>query len=196
MPAVTTLFPEQKIVMDNTRLFLFAALIFVGMLLWQQWQIDYGPQQVEADAPSQAVDANGLAAPDAIEVDDLPEQADEVGVATDSVAAAPAPAEARQLVLVDTDENAFKINSGLEVVWAEDILGMEIPDPLQGWVDDYCVYDNALTSSEVEYLYKGYTCSALPATDFNGDCRVDAEDMVTVIEQWLECQLAPESACP
>ncbi|MCP4188319.1 MAG: membrane protein insertase YidC [Gammaproteobacteria bacterium] len=30
--------------MDNTRLFLFAALAFVGMLLWQQWQIDYGPQ--------------------------------------------------------------------------------------------------------------------------------------------------------
>jgi len=30
--------------MDNTRLFLFAALVFVGMLLWQQWQADYGPQ--------------------------------------------------------------------------------------------------------------------------------------------------------
>jgi YidC/Oxa1 family membrane protein insertase len=32
--------------MDNTRLFLFAATAFVGMLIWQQWQADYGPQPV------------------------------------------------------------------------------------------------------------------------------------------------------
>lgn len=32
--------------MDNTRLFLFAATAFVGMLLWQQWQVDYGPKPV------------------------------------------------------------------------------------------------------------------------------------------------------
>ena len=30
--------------MDNSRLFLFAALVFVAMLLWQQWQADYGPK--------------------------------------------------------------------------------------------------------------------------------------------------------
>lgn len=32
--------------MDNTRLFLFAATAFVGMLIWQQWQVDYGPKPV------------------------------------------------------------------------------------------------------------------------------------------------------
>ena len=39
--------------MDNSRLFLFAALVFVGMLLWQQWQVDYGPRsQPEQMTPS------------------------------------------------------------------------------------------------------------------------------------------------
>ena len=46
--------------MDNTRLFLFAALIFVGMLMWQQWQIDYGPKPVDSvEAPAQ-VDEDGI----------------------------------------------------------------------------------------------------------------------------------------
>jgi YidC/Oxa1 family membrane protein insertase len=55
MPVVTTLCPnlkqltpksDQSNLMDNTRLFLFAATTFVGMLLWQQWQVDYGPKPV------------------------------------------------------------------------------------------------------------------------------------------------------
>ena len=43
--------------MDNTRLFLFAGLVFVGMLLWQQWQIDYGPQ-AESSTQGQVQDAD------------------------------------------------------------------------------------------------------------------------------------------
>jgi len=30
--------------MDNSRLFLYAALAFVGLLIWEQWKADYGPQ--------------------------------------------------------------------------------------------------------------------------------------------------------
>ena len=30
--------------MDNSRLFLFAALAFVGLLIWEQWKADYGPR--------------------------------------------------------------------------------------------------------------------------------------------------------
>ena len=64
--------------MDNSRLFLFAALIFVGMLLWQQWQADYGPQPV---ASSEAeISADGNVATSQIPTDDLPDQADELGV--------------------------------------------------------------------------------------------------------------------
>jgi YidC/Oxa1 family membrane protein insertase len=30
--------------MDNSRLFLYAALAFIGLLIWEQWKADYGPQ--------------------------------------------------------------------------------------------------------------------------------------------------------
>ena len=36
--------------MDNQRLFLFIALSFVVLLLWEAWQRDYGPQPVEQQA--------------------------------------------------------------------------------------------------------------------------------------------------
>ena len=69
--------------MDNSRLFLFAALIFVAMLMWQQWQADYGPKPV----PQQEVQTSedGLVDADPIEqpIDDLPDQADEVGLRAD-----------------------------------------------------------------------------------------------------------------
>ena len=42
--------------MDNQRLFLFVALSFVMLLLWQAWIEDYGPA-------SQVTDSAGVAAP-------------------------------------------------------------------------------------------------------------------------------------
>ena len=108
MLAVTILFPalEASINMDNTRLFLFAALVFVGMLLWQQWQADYGPQPQLA-SQSQSGENLNMTDP-AVGVDDLPDLADSVdgisaqtGTATSENAASASPAE--QLVRVDTD---------------------------------------------------------------------------------------------
>ena len=64
--------------MDNSRLFLFAALIFVGMLLWQQWQADYGPQPVISSEAQ--ISSDGGIATSQIPTDDLPDQADELGV--------------------------------------------------------------------------------------------------------------------
>ena len=64
--------------MDNTRLFLFAALVFVGMLLWQQWQADYGPQPVsQTQSSGDSVDPGTQAL-----VDDLPDLADSVASST------------------------------------------------------------------------------------------------------------------
>ncbi|NCF35079.1 MAG: membrane protein insertase YidC [Gammaproteobacteria bacterium] len=90
--------------MDNSRLFLFAALVFVGMLMWQQWQADYGPQPV----PSGTQETTGISPqqpPDIISAD-LPDPANIV----EGSAAAPAdgdqtiqPASVQQLITVDTD---------------------------------------------------------------------------------------------
>jgi len=67
--------------MDNSRLFLFAALAFVGMLLWQQWQADYGPQPVpvEQTANQQNAQAGTQTIP---QIDDLPDQAENTAPTT------------------------------------------------------------------------------------------------------------------
>lgn len=92
--------------MDNTRLFLFAALVFVGMLIWQQWQADYGPQP----RPAQQTELSGADAQSGTQtlVDDLPELADNVAQNGTAGNAASAAADsgavaAAQLVTVDTD---------------------------------------------------------------------------------------------
>lgn len=54
--------------MDNIRLFLFAATAFVGMLIWQQWQADYGPKPVVID--NQAVNQSQV---NTDHLSDLPE---------------------------------------------------------------------------------------------------------------------------
>jgi len=96
--------------MDNSRLFLFAALIFVGMLLWQQWQADYGPQPVVSSEAE--ISPDGGVATSQIPTDDLPDQADELGVdsgqsttqAGDSSSEqSTVQSQVQQLVQVDTD---------------------------------------------------------------------------------------------
>jgi YidC/Oxa1 family membrane protein insertase len=93
--------------MDNARLFLFAALVFVGMLMWQQWQADYGPQPVRQTQAEQGA-AGGSESQPGDFAGDLPEIADTVGSVagsdsgSDSGEAAVQPAVQR-LVTVDTD---------------------------------------------------------------------------------------------
>ena len=41
--------------MDNQRLFLFVALSFVVLLMWQAWLKDYGPAQQESHPTAPAV---------------------------------------------------------------------------------------------------------------------------------------------
>jgi YidC/Oxa1 family membrane protein insertase len=110
MPVAMTRFPEpvQNINMDNARLFLFAALVFVGMLLWQQWQADYGPQPVassnaQLDGSTAGVDTGQQAV-----VDDLPDLAEAVSnggsqISDSTTAGTASSADTQQLVLVDTD---------------------------------------------------------------------------------------------
>jgi YidC/Oxa1 family membrane protein insertase len=54
--------------MDNQRLFLFVALSFVVLLLWQAWMEDYGPRPT-AETPAPATDSSAVVAQPA---EDLP----------------------------------------------------------------------------------------------------------------------------
>ena len=56
--------------MDNVRLLLFMALAFIGMLIYQAWQQDYGPgNQIAAPQPVQPSTVYG-------EMPDAPQRAD------------------------------------------------------------------------------------------------------------------------
>ena len=63
--------------MDNQRLFLFVALSFVVLLLWQAWMEDYGPRPV-ADTPAPTAESATASAPPA---DDLPHAAGDTQLA-------------------------------------------------------------------------------------------------------------------
>ena len=88
--------------MDNTRLFLFAALVFISVLMWQQWQIDYGPKPVAPVQSSGESGQNQLGQAPA-QFEDLPDQAEGV---TGNILSLPESTVAEtsgQLVFVETD---------------------------------------------------------------------------------------------
>ena len=93
--------------MDNTRLFLFAALVFVGMLLWQQWQIDYGPQPVPGEQVINNQDGiSGESIMSQADMDDLPEQADSTARSDSSESSSgsnQSEAVASSRIIVETD---------------------------------------------------------------------------------------------
>ena len=60
-------FPENLVGTDNQRLFLFIALSFVTLLLWEAWQKDYGP--ATAVSPDTAAETEQAATT----IADLPE---------------------------------------------------------------------------------------------------------------------------
>jgi YidC/Oxa1 family membrane protein insertase len=97
--------------MDNTRLFLFAALAFVGMLLWQQWQVDYAPQPVSSSELNNG-SVSSQTGDDTTSIVDLPDQAD--GLAVDSSTAAsdsPISIASEKLITVETDVVTVVIDS-------------------------------------------------------------------------------------
>ena len=71
MPAASIPYPKNyraAIIMDNQRLFLFIALSFIGLMLWEAWQRDYHAPVAEQDTTAESATADTPAAPPA----DLP----------------------------------------------------------------------------------------------------------------------------
>lgn len=89
--------------MDNSRLFLYAALAFVGLLIWEQWKADYGPKPEEIVDHQQQQTSNYPTGSDIVNnVNDLPD----AGVIPDSKPASikqPQEDKESQLVHVETD---------------------------------------------------------------------------------------------
>ncbi len=85
--------------MDNTRLFLYAALAFVSLLIWEQWQVDYGPKPAPTEQSQPAASASsGSAAQKAGDLPELEPLANEAPAAQDKPVAA-----SGELIRVKTD---------------------------------------------------------------------------------------------
>ncbi len=95
--------------MDNSRLFLYAALAFVGLLIWEQWQADYGPKPepvAQVQQESQQSSANqGL---DNQPIEDLPES---VTGSNPTDLSAPSGSSQGQTITVETDVFEAKIDT-------------------------------------------------------------------------------------
>lgn len=94
--------------MDNQRLFLFVALSFVLLMLWQAWVEDYGPVQPEP----QATTATGTAQPAApvAEGEDIP-SAPAATTVTESAIPETELLKSAQTITVETDQYRISINT-------------------------------------------------------------------------------------
>jgi YidC/Oxa1 family membrane protein insertase len=90
--------------MDNQRLFLFVALSFVVLLLWQSWMEDYGPAPQTPD--TEAVTAAATDTPTVAETEDIPSAPGEIA-ARDSALPETELLKSSQYIEVETD--LFKI---------------------------------------------------------------------------------------
>jgi len=118
--------------MDNIRLFLFAALVFVGMLMWQQWQLDYGPQQPvisseDSNAPQPAQSINETS-----NIVDLPVQAEGLAVDTGDMSESSASTSPGRLISVETDVVSVVIDSKGGVIRSVKLkkypVSLDLPD--------------------------------------------------------------------
>ena len=92
--------------MDNSRLFLYAALAFVSLLIWEQWKSDYGPKPVVVAEQSAVENVSAQSA--AIDASDLPELAKAPGEKSQSGATS---ASTGRLIHVETDVIEAKIDT-------------------------------------------------------------------------------------
>lgn len=82
--------------------------------------------------------------------------------------------------LADVLEKSFKVGPAGRIAWADPTV------PIDALFDEFCVYDGAVSAKDVQYLYSGSTCNAIPVMDFDGDCVVGLSDLLILLQNWME----------
>ena len=93
------------------------------------------------------------------------------------------------LGLNDTTENAFKINSSGLVLFNDSV---DTQGAIDGLVDDFSVWDDALGAFELNSLIDGYNCIEQIEGDMNNDCLINVEDLAAALSSWLGCATVPD----
>ena len=170
--------------MDNVRLFLFMALAFLGMLLYQAWQEDYGPKPVataENANPAETVAGDTPTAPRQADIDN----------AAPSVPGVPTPEAAKSsgLIKIVTDTLDLVLDSrGGTIVDARLIqypVAVNKPDEkfrlLSQRPSDYFIIQSGLLGSETE---RAPTHEAVFTAASDRFELADGEDQLTVDLLW------------
>ena len=170
--------------MDNVRLFLFMALAFLGMLLYQAWQEDYGPKPVataENANPAETVAGDTPTAPRQADIDN----------AAPSVPGVPTPEAAKSsgLIKIVTDTLDLVLDSrGGTIVDARLIqypVAVNKPDEkfrlLSQRPSDYFIIQSGLLGSETE---RAPTHEAVFTAASDRFELADGEDELTVDLLW------------
>jgi YidC/Oxa1 family membrane protein insertase len=109
--------------MDNQRLILFIALAFILLLIWQQWQADYGPEpQVQPQSNAEPSQTTDRPLPRA---DDVPEAGEPVR-STEPAAAVPEERPSGQIVEVLTDVLRVEIDTRGGVIRKVELLNYPV----------------------------------------------------------------------
>jgi len=94
--------------MDNSRLFLYAALAFVGLLIWEQWESDYGPKP-EPVQQTQILSSGSENLSAGVDISDLPDNT--VPAASSSEIVSSAQTISGELIHVETDLHDIQIDT-------------------------------------------------------------------------------------
>ncbi|AQT68502.1 hypothetical protein STSP2_01667 [Anaerohalosphaera lusitana] len=96
------------------------------------------------------------------------------------------------VALDDVTDKAFRLNTMGDIVYA----GETEEVPLKGWLDDFTVWDGALSAAQVAGMYeREVSCFGEMAYDVNNDCVVDMTDLSIIGQEWMECNLLPTTSC-
>jgi len=82
------------------------------------------------------------------------------------------------------------------------LLYSNLPNyPTRGvWMDDVRIYDHVLSGAEIAQLHYDVTGEVvcmkdLGPLDSNDDCKIDVVDLSVMLEDWLTCNVFPQSDC-
>ena len=76
----------------------------------------------------------------------------------------------------------------------------DMSQPIAGLIDDLKLYNYVVEPLDIAMHYASVSgeeiCVELPDGDVTGDCFVNINDLVDIVDSWLECNLYPFEMCP
>lgn len=90
----------------------------------------------------------------------------------------------------DVSEHSIQVGGDGAVAWAG-----ESQLTLNAVIDDFKIFDQALTQEQVIQMSGAWVCVNKPADDLDGDCIVDINDFAIFAAQWLDCGRFPNTFC-